>query len=178
MASGLLLIRLVLGLTMAAHGSQKLFRWFDGPGLRGLAGYFGSMRLRPAFLMAVLAGLSEFVGGLLFAAGLVTPLDALGIAIVMVMAVATVHWPKGFFNGNGGFEFNLLIWTGAVAVAAIGPGRFSLDHAFGWDDNLSGFRWGVGVAVVSLVVGGLILATRSAAEPATQIGGGGEAPTA
>ena len=63
----------------------------------------------------------------------------------MIVAIATAHWSKGFWNGNGGFEFNLLIIAAAAALAAIGPGRFSLDRAFGWADNLSGVWWGVGV---------------------------------
>src|SRR2546430_1290121 len=111
MASGILLLRLVLGLTMAAHGAQKLFGSFGGPGLRGLAGYFASMRYRWAFAFAVAAAVAEFGGGLLLAAGLATPFAALAIAVVMLNAIETVHRKNGFFNGNGGVEFPLLIWT-------------------------------------------------------------------
>src|SRR5438093_804514 len=109
MAYGLLVLRLVLGQVMAAHGAQKLFGWFDGPGLQGTAGFFGQLGFRPPLAMAVLAALSEFFGGLLFALGLLTPVAALLVASVMVVAVATVHWEKGFFATNGGYEFNLLI---------------------------------------------------------------------
>jgi len=145
MSYGLLLLRVVIGGTMFAHGAQKLFGWFGGGGLKGTAGFFGNFGFRAPLLMTLFAGLAES-GGLLFAAGFLTPLAALGIAIVMLNAIALVHWPKGFFNGNGGLEFPLTLFTAAVAVSAIGPGRFSLDRALGWDDNISGVWWGVGVA--------------------------------
>jgi len=75
--------------------------------------------------MAFLAGLAE-TSGLTFAVGLLTPLAAVGIAVVMLNAILVVHW-NGFFNGNGGIEFPLTLATVAVAVAATGPGRFSID---------------------------------------------------
>ena len=86
----------------------------------------------------------EFGGGLLLAAGLFVPFAAFAIIAVMLVAIATTHWRNGFWNGAGGYEFNLLILVGAAALAATGGGRFSLDRAFGWDDNLSGLWWGVG----------------------------------
>jgi putative oxidoreductase len=151
MAYGLLLLRVVAGLTMAAHGTQKLFGWFGGGGLKGTAEGFGGMGFRPAPLMALLAALGE-TSGVLLALGFLTPLAALAIATVMLNAIESVHWKNGFFNGKGGYEFNLLLLTVAVAVAATGPGRFSLDHALGWDDNLSGLWWGVGVLVSALAI--------------------------
>lgn len=167
MASGLLLLRLVLGVTLAGHGAQKLFGVFGGHGIKGTGGFFGNLGFRAPAAMALFAGLGEFGGGLLFAAGLLTPFAALALTVVMAVAIASVHWSKGFWAGAGGYEYNLLIVAGAVAVAAIGPGRFSLDHAFGWDDNLSGFRWGVGVAVVGAVVAFLVLTLgRKPPEPA------------
>jgi putative oxidoreductase len=148
---GLLLLRLVLGGTLFAHGAQKLFGWFGGPGREGTAGFFGSLGFRGASALAVLVGLAEG-SGLLLAVGFLTPLAAFGIAVVMIVAIATVHWTKGFFAGNGGYEFNLLILTVAVAVAATGPGRFSIDRAIGWDDNISGLWWGVGVLVAAALI--------------------------
>src|SRR5438067_1001920 len=153
MSYGLLLIRLVLGGTMAAHGSQKLFGWFGGPGPQGTAGFFAGLGFVAPLQMALLAGAAEFGGGLLLALGLVTPFAALAIATVMVTAVSTVHWKNGFFAGNGGYEFNLLIFAVAVGLAAVGPGRFSLDAAASWADNLSGLWWGLGVLGASLVSG-------------------------
>ena len=154
MSYGLLLVRVVVGSTMFAHGAQKLFGWFGGGGPRETAGFFGALGFRAPLAMAVLAGLSE-TSGALFAAGFLTPLASLGIAVVMVVAILTVHLPKGFFNTNGGYEFNLTLYTVAVAVAATGPGRFSLDRALHWDDNLSGLWWGLGVLGAALVLGGL-----------------------
>ena len=151
MAYGLLLLRVVAGLTIAAHGTQKLFGWFGGGGLKGTAESFGKLGFRPAPLMALFAGLAE-TSGVLFALGFVTPLAALGMAIVMLNAIESVHWKNGFFNGKGGYEFNLQLLVIAVAIAAIGPGRFSLDRALGWDDNLSGVWWGVGVLVAALAI--------------------------
>src|SRR6266576_2996922 len=139
MSYGLLLLRVVCGLTISAHGAQKLFGWFGGHGVRGTAGFFENLGFRPPVILAVLAGL--------------------GITIVMFNAIAVVHWSKGFFNGNGGFEFPLSLATIAVAVAATGPGRFSIDRAIGWDDNISGLWWGVGVATVAGAVSLLTVAT-------------------
>ena len=151
MAYGLLLIRIVFGLTLAAHGSQKMFGWFGGGGPQGTAGFFGNLRFRAAPVMAVAAALAE-LGGLLFALGFLTPLAALGIAVVMLTAFATVHWPNGFFAGNGGYEFNLGILAVAAGIAATGPGRFSLDRLIGWDGSISGLWWGVGVLGVALLI--------------------------
>ena len=80
-ALGLLIIRLVVGLSFIAHGAQKLFGWFGGYGLKGTGGWMDSLGMKPGVLMALMAGLGEFVGGLLFAAGLFTPIGAGLIAI-------------------------------------------------------------------------------------------------
>jgi putative oxidoreductase len=151
MSYGLLVLRVVVGLTMAAHGVQKLFGWFGGHGPRGTGGFFGGLGFRWPLAMAILAGAAE-TGGVLFAVGFVTPLAALGIAVVMFNAIWTVHWRNGFFAGNGGYEFPLVLATAAVATSAMGPGRFSIDHAIGWDDNISGLWWGVGVLAAALVI--------------------------
>jgi putative oxidoreductase len=170
MTYGILLLRAVLGVTMAGHGSQKLFGAFGGPGLQGASGFFGSLRFRAPFVQAVVASATELTCGILLALGLLTPFAALGIAVVMVTAVSTVHWKNGFWNGGGGYEFNLLIWTGAVALAATGPQRLSLDRLIGWDDNLSGLWWGVGVAVASAVIGALVVTVgRIAEQPAAPV---------
>jgi putative oxidoreductase len=159
MAYGLLFLRVVVGLLLFAHGSQKLFGWWGGGGIRGTAGAFGGLGFRPPTAMALTAGVSESAG-VLFAMGFLTPFAALLMASTMVVAIGSVHWKNGFFVANGGYEFNLALWTVAVAVAATGPGRFSLDAALGWADNLSGLWWGVGVLAASLASGGLVLASR------------------
>jgi putative oxidoreductase len=164
MSYGLLLLRVIVGSVFFAHGTQKLFGWWGGGGLRGTAGWLGSTGFRPPMLMALTVAVAES-SGVLFALGLATPFAALAMASAMVVAVGAVHWKNGFFSTNGGYEFNLTLWGAAVAVAAIGPGRFSLDRAFGWDDNISGVWWGVGVLVVSIVSGLLVLATRGTPPP-------------
>jgi putative oxidoreductase len=172
MSYGILLLRVVLGLTVASHGAQKLFGAFDGYGVRGTAGYFRGLGFRAPTLTALAAGLAEFGGGLLVMAGLLTPLGSLAIAVVMLNAIGTVHWKNGFWSARGGYEFNLLIWAGAVALAATGAGRFSLDALIGWEGNLSGLWWGVavlglsaGISAVTLTVGRRSSESRS---PATE----------
>jgi putative oxidoreductase len=156
MSYGLLLLRLVIGGTLFAHGAQKLFGWFGGHGLRGTSGFFGSLGWRLPLLMAFLAGLGE-ASGLAFALGFLTPLAALGIATVMLNAIFAVHWRNGFFNGDGGIEFPLTLAAAAVAVAATGPGRFSIDNAIGWAGNISGLWWGVGVAGAAAAISAVTL---------------------
>jgi putative oxidoreductase len=159
MAYGLLFLRVIVGLLLFAHGTQKLFGWWGGGGLRATAGFFGALGFRPPMAMALMAGVSE-AAGLLFAFGLVTPLAALAIASTMVVAVGSVHWKNGIWATAGGYEFNLVLWSVAVAVAATGPGRFSLDRALGWDGRLSGVWWGVGVLAAAFAGGALVLAGR------------------
>jgi len=160
LAYGLLLLRIVLAPSIAAHGAQKLFGWFGGGGLKGTAGFFGAggLGFRQPLAMATLAALGEFAGGVLLALGLLTPLGAVGVVGVMTVAILTVHLKKGFFVTKGGYEYNLLLLAGAAALAATGPGRFSLDRAFGWDDNLSGVWWGVGVLAVGILGGAAVVA--------------------
>jgi putative oxidoreductase len=162
MAYGILFLRVIVGLVLAAHGTQKLFGWWGGHGIRGTGGFFAGLRFRMPVAMAALAGVGE-TAGVLFALGLLTPFAALLMASTMVVAIGSVHIKKGLFVGNGGYEYNLVLATVAVAVAATGPGRFSLDRAFGWDDNISGVWWGVGVLVASLLGGAMVLALRTPA---------------
>jgi putative oxidoreductase len=149
MALGLLLLRVVFGLTLAAHGSQKLFGSFGGGGPASTTTFFRSLGFRAPLLMALIAGLGELAGGLLFALGLLTPLAALILTVVMLNAIGSVHWKKGFFNSAGGYEFNLAILATAVAITAIGPGRYSLDGALGWAEAISGPWWALAVFVLA-----------------------------
>lgn len=126
-AAGILVLRLIVGLTLAAHGAQKLFGWWGGPGVKGWTVVMNRMRIRPAAAWALASALAEFAGGLALALGLLTPLPSFAIAGAMLVAIALVHWPKGFFNTKGGFEFNLTLLAAVAAVAFIGPGPISLD---------------------------------------------------
>jgi putative oxidoreductase len=159
MAYGMLFLRVVVGLTLFGHGAQKLFGWFGGHGPRGTGGFFGQLGFKRPFEMALVAGVSE-ASGLLLAFGFLTPFACLAIASTMVVAVGAVHIKNGYWAGEGGFEYNTLIWAAVIAIAASGPGRLSIDGALGWVDNLAGVWWGVGVLVASLVGAGLVLATR------------------
>jgi putative oxidoreductase len=153
MAYGLLFLRVVLGLTMAGHGSQKAFGWWHGPGLRGIHGWLASMRFRAVPLQVAALVSAELGGGVALALGIGTPFAALLIAVVMCVAVATTHWRNGFWVGNGGYEFNLLIFAVAVGLAATGPGRFSIDSGASWAGSISGLWWGVGVLGASVLAG-------------------------
>ena len=158
MSIGLMVLRLVLGLTLAAHGAQKLFGWFGGPGLDGTARGFEGLGFIPGRRAAVLAGLAEGGGGLLLALGLFTPAAAAALLAVMVVASGSVHIQNGFFAQNGGYEYTLVLAFGVLSLAFTGPGVISLDAAFGLD--LYGAEWGVGALVAGLAGGGFQLARR------------------
>ena len=128
-AIGLLILRLVVGLILAAHGAQKLFGWFGGPGMDGWTQAVTRLRIRPAQPWAWVAALAEFGGGLMLALGLLSPLGNLAIAGSMIVAMVTVHLSKGFFVTKGGYEFNLALFAAAAALALTGPGVISLDQA-------------------------------------------------
>jgi putative oxidoreductase len=128
---GLLLLRLVAGLTIAAHGAQKLFGWFGGPGFSGAKGMQERMGLKPPVLWASLVILGELGGGLSLALGLLTPLGAAGVLGAMVMAIVKAHWKNGFWNSKRGLEFPLQLLGAAVTIGFTGPGSYALDALFG-----------------------------------------------
>jgi putative oxidoreductase len=128
-ALGLLILRVVIGLIVAAHGLQKLLGWWGGPGMKGWVGAMNRMRIRPAVPWAWLSALAEILGGVALAIGLLTPLPSLAIAASMLVAIALVHLPRGFWATKGGYEFNLSILAGVAAIALAGPGAYSLDAA-------------------------------------------------
>lgn len=125
--TGLLLIRLVIGLLFVGHGAQKLFGWFGGHGLKGTGGWFESMGMKPGVTMALAAGLAELIGGVLFALGLFTPLAGVIIAGMMVMAIVKVHGPNGLWATENGYEYNLVLLTTAIGIALTGPGQYAID---------------------------------------------------
>ena len=154
MSYGLLLLRVVVGLAFVGHGTQKLFGWFGGHGPQGTGGFFASQGYRAGVLMAVAAGLCEAGGGTLLALGLLTPVAGALLATVMINAIVSVTFKRAFLWGS---ELELVYLTIAVAIAAIGPGRFSLDRAFGWDDDLSGVWCGVAALGAAIVLSLLTL---------------------
>lgn len=147
MDAGLLLVRVVLGVVMAAHGAQKLFGWFGGYGIAGTGGYFESLGFRPGRLFAAAAGSAELAGGTLVALGLLGPLGPALIISTMIVAIATVHWSHGVFAQNNGFELPLLYAATAAALALIGYGAYSLDGVLqlGWSAGVVWTVLGLGV---------------------------------
>ncbi|GAA0267947.1 hypothetical protein GCM10010302_02140 [Streptomyces polychromogenes] len=125
--AGLLLLRLVLGLTVAGHGVQKLFGWFGGGGISGTGQFFTSVGYPAGDAMAALAGLTETLGGLGLAAGLLTPLAGAAVTGTMINALA-VHGAGAFFAPKG-MEYELLLAAAAAALTLTGPGRYALDRA-------------------------------------------------
>ena len=165
MDSGILALRLVLGLLMAAHGSQKLFGWFGGHGLAGTAGFFEGLGFRPGRFFATVAATSEILSGLLIALGLFGPVGPALMVSVMVVAAVSVHGPHGLFAATNGIEMPLLYGIGGAALALTGPGQYSLDTPLGllgyWTPAVS---WAVLVA--GILGGAFNLALRRKPVPA------------
>ena len=150
---GLLIVRVLFGAAIAAHGAQKLFGWFGGYGLKGTGGFFESIGFRPGVVFASAAGLSEFVGGLLLVLGLLTPFGAAAVFAAMIVASISVHLKNGFFVQNNGFEPAFLYAAVAAGLAFTGPGSYALDSSLGL----------VSLTRTPIVVGILLAATIGAA---------------
>lgn len=152
---GLLILRVVLGLTMAAHGYNK---FFGKGGLKGTAGWFDSMGMKPGMFHARVAATTEMAAGLGLAVGLLTPIPAAGFVALMFVAAWTVHKANGFFIVKEGWEYNLVLAASAVGIATTGAGKLSLDYALmrnsGVYDYLQGW-WGLAIAAVLGLAGGI-----------------------
>jgi putative oxidoreductase len=156
---GLLILRIVVGLLFVGHGAQKLFGIWGGHGLQGTAGFFDAIGLKPGRFHATAAGLMEFAGGALLALGLFTPFAAAALIAVMTAAVISVHFRKGLWSTEGGYEYNLVLASAAFALSAIGAGNWSLDHALSLSDH--GVLWAIGALVVGILGGaGAVLSGR------------------
>jgi putative oxidoreductase len=147
MDQGILIVRLIIGLLMAAHGSQKAFGWFGGYGLTAVGGFFEGLGFRPGRLFATAAAVGELVGGLLIALGFLGPIGPALMLSVMIVAAISAHWKNGLFASNG-IELTLLYATVAVALALTGPGRYSLDTLVGLDS-----LWTPAISWAALAVG-------------------------
>jgi putative oxidoreductase len=128
---GLLVLRVVVGVIMAAHGAQKLFGWFGGYGLRGTGQFFVQLGFQPGPAFAAAASISEIISGLLVTLGFLGPIGPALMISVMIVAAMTVHWEHGLFAANNGIELPLLYGAAAFALALTGFGQYSLDSVLG-----------------------------------------------
>jgi putative oxidoreductase len=158
MELGMLLLRSVVGLTLAAHGAQKLFGWFGGYGLDGTAQGMEMLGFHPGRRHALMAGLVELAGGLLLVLGLATPAAAALVASVMLVAAVTAHVKNGFFITSGGYEYNLVLGIAGLSLAFTGPGALSLDALLGY--SLNGLFWGSAALAIGVLGAGIQLAQR------------------
>jgi putative oxidoreductase len=141
-------MRLALGLMLMAHGLNKIF---GAGGISGTAGWFEGLGLRPARLHAWTAATTEIGAGALVSLGLLFPAPCAAFVGLMTVAALTDHRGKGFFVFKGGWEYVALVGVIAVALACLGPGRWSLDALIGL--KLYGLGWGLAVLVVGVVAG-------------------------
>ena len=146
-STGLLVARLIFGLSLSAHGAQKL-GWFGGPGLNVVGEMFTQLGFRPGRALAAIASLIEVAGGLLVALGLLGPVGPALMLSVMIVAAVSVHWSNGYFATANGIELPALYATVAVVLAFTGPGLFSLDALFGLET-----LWSPTLAVAALAGG-------------------------
>ena len=146
---GLLVGRVVVGLLMAGHGTQKLLGWFGGYGLQKTGDFFAHLGFRPGRAFAAAASLSEIAGGLLIALGLLGPIGPALMVSVMIVAAVTVHWGQGLFATTNGIELPLLYAAAGVALALTGPGPYSLDAWLGiasaWTPATTSIVLGLGI---------------------------------
>ena len=159
----LLILRVIMGSLMLGHGAQKLFGWWGGYGLDGTSGWLESMGLRPGRPWAILAGGSEFGGGVLSLLGLLNPLGPLGVIGAMATAARKAHWGKPIWVTEGGPELPVTNISIATALMLAGPGRYSLDRALG----IRLPRW---IALFGLVVISIMVTLAARMEPPTQEG--------
>ncbi len=145
---GLLLVRVVVGLVMAAHGAQKLFGWFGGYGLKQTGEFFVQLGFSAGRTFAAAASLGEITSGLLVVLGFLGPIGPALMISVMTVAMITVHWKNGLFAANNGVEVPLLYATIALGLALIGFGHYSLDALVGLAD-----RWTPAITWIALGVG-------------------------
>jgi putative oxidoreductase len=148
---GILLVRVVTGLTLAAHGYQK---FFSGGRIEGTGRWFDSMGMRPGRLHALAAASTEIGAGVLLAVGFLTSLAGAAFVAVMLVAAWTVHRANGFFSVRSGWEYNLVLATIGAALGITGAGNYSLDHLAGLTGVFSGVP-GLLIAVGGGLVAGV-----------------------
>ncbi len=150
---GLLIARAIIGLLMAAHGTQKLFGWFGGVGLNVTGEFMTTIGFNQGRAFAAIASIVEITSGLLIALGSLGPVGPALMISVMIVAAMTVHWKNGLFAGKNGIEIPLLYASLALVFAVVGFGPYSLDAMLGIHNPWApSFTW----AVIAIgIAGGL-----------------------
>ena len=149
MTIGRLVLRALVGGLFVGHGTQKLFGWFGGQGPEETGEMMESAGLRPGRHNALAAGTAEAAGGALLTLGLATPLGASLLSGVMLTAIRNVHWDKGVWNQEGGYEYPAVMLATLFVLTEAGPGRLSIDAAMGRE------RRGTGWAIAALTAAAL-----------------------
>lgn len=147
MKHGRFIARVVIGGLFVGHGTQKWFGWFGGPGLDGASTMMESLGMWPGRRNAIAASASETIGGAMIVAGALTPVAATSLIATMITAIRTVHLKNGVWSSNGGYEYNLVLIAGLLALLDGGPGTPSIDSLFGAEET------GPGLALAALAVG-------------------------
>jgi putative oxidoreductase len=147
MSFALFVLRALLGALFVGHGAQKVLGKFGGHGPDGTGQFFEAIGLRPGKPLALAAGATEMGGGALLAAGLATPLASAGLTSVMTTATWKVHYPKGPWITEGGYEYTAVISAALFVIVTAGPGKLSLDALRGHE------QWGLGVALAAAATG-------------------------
>lgn len=161
-----LILRLMIGLTLMAHGSQKLFGWFGGAGFKATQVGFEKQGFMPGWFWLSLAALGEFGGGLSLASGFLTPLGAAGVFGAMAMATFKTHWKNGFFLQNHGYEYSLTLMVTSIFFGLAGPGDYSLDHMLGLALPEVGLFIGLAVAAAIVTGAGILISQAAQHAPA------------
>lgn len=155
-----LMIRLAVGPTMVAHGYNKVF---GSGGLEGTERWFAGLGFRPAAVHARMAATTEITSGVLITLGAANPLPSAAVIGVMAVAARSDHREKGFFVFKGGWEYVVVLSVAAAALAALGNGRWSVDHLIG--NRRRGWKWALGATALGLANGALVLAATFHPEP-------------
>ena len=166
----LLVLRIAVGVVISMHGFMKLGWVGKGGSPAGTAGWFANyLGFKPGIFWAWISIFAESLGGVLVALGLFGPFPAAAVATDLVVVTIVAHVPKGFWSGNGGWEFPVPLAAGAFAVALIGNGQYSLDGVLGlrYPDTLVGLWWiAMVVGVVLVFISRAIFAPKAAPKTA------------
>jgi putative oxidoreductase len=160
--AGIAVLRITIGLIFAAHGAQKAFGWWKGPGYAGWTSAIAKMGFRPVVVWTFISVAAELGAGLLLALGLLIPLAAAGLVGQGIVIIARVHWANGFWSRDGGYEYPLALLGGSMAIALTGPGGWSLDAGLPvgllYEPIL---RWGLLLVAMAVAASAAFLASRS-----------------